>query len=354
MDNIRYMLRIKKPKSHKIIIYILGISLLFIIIFYIINNSKSNYEINSQDWALNNYGQSVGTSTGIKGLDINIVNSWKITKGNKNIIVGIVDSGVDYSLDTLKENILYNDNDLIDGVDNDNNGYIDDYLGWDFYNFDNEIYDNYNYDYHGTYISTTILKVAPQIKILPVKFLKSTTGSAKDATSAIKYAIERGARIINCSWSFNNYDNELYEVIKNNPNILFVCAAGNGNFNLDEHIIYPNSFNLSNIITVMAIANNGEIYNASGYGSKVDIAAPGVNVLVEFPEGDMTLIDGTSVATAFVSSAASLILSVDDKLTPNEVKDIIIKSSRRLDTLKSKCNSEGLLDIYKSLVNYDY
>lgn len=310
---------------------------------------KVESDISKNDWALYNYGQSINGNKGVEGVDINIISAWDITKGEKGIIVAVVDSGVDSSSSKLKDCMLINSADPIDGKDNDQNGFNDDYYGWDFYNNDNSIYDDYLYDYHGTYICTTISKVAPDVKILPVKFLKSTSGSTEDAILAIKYAIDRGAKIINCSWNFQNDSNELYNLIKNNPDIVFVCAAGNMNVNLDEEKLYPCSFDLENMISVMSIDNSGEPYVASGYGRVVDVAAPGVDVEVSLPENDLTYVEGTSVSSAFVSGAVALMLSYDNTLTPKKIKSIINKSAKKLNSLDSLCYSEGCLNVYGSL-----
>lgn len=302
---------------------------------------NSNFEIKSDQWALYNYGQTIKSSNGIKGIDINILKAWKITKGNPNVLVAVVDSGVDTS-----------DKGLSDAI------YSKGKYNKDFYYNDNTIYDSYLQDYHGTYIANTIAcydldskiyGVAPEVSILPIKFLRNTSGSVSDAIRAINYACEIGAKIINCSWNFMEYNDELYNVIASHPNVLFVCAAGNSNLNLDKENIYPTSYDLSNILTVLAIDNTGKVYNSSGRGMKVDIAAPGVNIITILPENDITYINGTSIATAFVSGVTALMLSVNNRLTPEEVIDIVINNANKIDTLDGKCSSGGIIDAYSCL-----
>jgi len=305
--------------------------------------------ITKKDWALKNSGQEVNSIKGIKNIDINILPAWEITKGNENVIVAVIDSGIDINSNKIKSSLYLNEIDKIDSIDNDNNDYVDDYYGWDFYNNDNSLYDDYIYDYHGTYIASNILKVAPNVKILPVKFLNSSYGSVEDSIKAIQYSIDRGAKIINCSWNFKEYNNDLYTIMKNNPDIIFVSAAGNEHINLDEVPIYPASYDLNNVISVMAITSSGEPYITSGYGKKVDIASPGENILVSLPENDETYIDGTSVATSFVTGAIALMYSINEDLPVEKVKDILITSSTSLDTLKGKSKSEGILNVYESL-----
>lgn len=98
--------------------------------------------------------------------------------------------------------------------------------------------------------------------------------------------------------------------MKNNPDILFVCAAGNSNLNLDENVLYPVCYDLCNVISVMSINNQGTIYEYSGYGKCVDIATPVKDIYVEIPEQDKTYVDGTSVSTAFVTGAFILMAIV--------------------------------------------
>jgi subtilisin family serine protease len=306
----------------------------------------------NDDWAMLNYGQTIKDSTGITGIDLNIIPAWKVASTDQSVIVAVTDTGTDFSCDILKDKMLLNNNDPLDGIDNDNNGYIDDYYGWNFYDENNILYEDDLYDYHGTYISTTIAKVArSNASILPVKFMQSTSGSVDDAILAIKYAISRGARIINCSWNFGEPSDELYNIMKDNEDILFICSAGNSNINLEADALYPCSYDLNNIINVTAIDNQGKIHASSGYGKNtIHIAAPGVSVKVILPGNEETYIDGTSVAAAYVSSASALILSKNDKLTPQDIKKIIISTAQKNTLLESLCVAGGYLDIEACLI----
>lgn len=282
------------------------------------------------EWAIYNCGQIVDGKEGISGYDINIIPAWDITKGSSEVIVAVIDTGVDESCDIFQKTKLLS--------------------GWDYYNNDSTTYDQYIHDYHGTYVCSTIAKVAPEITLLPVKFMESTSGSVEDAVKSIKYAIEQGADIINCSWNFYDYNQALYDVIKDNPDVLFVCAAGNYNANIDCVEIYPCAYDLDNIINVLAVDSKGELYCTSGYGKNtVHVAAPGVSIMVCLPENDETYVDGTSVATAFVSAAAGLVLSVDPSLSAVEIKEIIVKSVQPIENIKELCISGGMVNIYNSI-----
>lgn len=317
---------------------ILAILLVIGLCFYTKKDTsiKMSAKITNEQWALKNSGQKIKSKKGIKGIDINISKAWEITTGNPNILVAVVDSGVDISCSGLADSISDN--------------------GKDFYYNDNTVFDDYTQDYHGTYIANTIAGfdsknkvygVAPNIKILPVKFLRGTLGNSTDAVKAVKYACENGAKVVNCSWNFNDYNEELFKVIASYPDVLFVCAAGNSNCNLDSSKIYPACYNLNNILTVMAVDNCGDIYESSGRGMSVDIAAPGANIKTTFPEDDVSYVSGTSVATAYVSGVTALMLSENNKLTPPEIIDIVVSTAKKIDTLDKYCLSGGIIDAYK-------
>lgn len=311
-------------------------------------------DYDDRDWALYNHGQDVNGKKGISGIDINIKDVENIIDINKcsEVIVGVVDTGV-YPSNFLKNHFHKKTKEIADdGIDNDGNGFVDDNCGWDFYNNDNTVYDNYLYDYHGTYIANMIKKVTPTVKILPCKFLQGVTGDAGDGVKAIKYAIDNGAKIINCSWSFENEETELYDLIKNNPEVLFVCVAGNSNINLDESKLYPASYSLNNVISVMSICNNGCVYEYSGYGLSVDIASPGKDIYVTVPEEDKTFVDGTSISTAYVTAAAAMLQSYDPEIKPLEIKQLIISTSQKLKALENKCRAKGCIDIYAAINKY--
>lgn len=307
-------------------------------IFGCSNNNKNNYVT-----------QSVKTTNDVSGDDKAEI--WKITEGEKSIIIGVVDTGVDISCDILKDKIVNNTYEIKDNnKDDDKNGYTDDNVGWDFFNGDNSIYDKKLYDYHGTYICTNIAQLVPNVSLLPVKFMRGTKGTIEDAIEAVNYAIERGAKIINCSWNLNKYSQELYDIMKENKNIIFVCAAGNSSVNMDEEEIYPCSFNLDNIISVGAVDAKGKMYGASGYGNSVDIMALGVDVDVTVPDNDVTSVSGTSIATSFVSATVALMLALNPKLTAVDIKRTLVDTANPIAKLKGKCLSNGCLNVKEAIL----
>ncbi|MGG0177844.1 S8 family serine peptidase [Gottfriedia acidiceleris] len=260
-----------------------------------------NYYDEGQLWGLDNKGQKINDSIGKEDIDVNAPESWK-QYGSKlsEVLVGVIDTGVDITHPDLKGKIWTNPGETgngkeNDGIDNDNDGYVDDVHGWDFYNDDNSVYDPLDGDEHGTHVSGTIaaeltndnkgiVGVAPNVKIVPLKFLGPYGGTTADAIDAIEYAKNKGIKITNNSWGGGEYDPLLEEAIENS-NSLFVAAAGNDGMDNDEEGAYPASYESSNILSVAAVDNKGNLAPFSNYGAEsVDVAAPGVDILSSVPK----------------------------------------------------------------------
>ncbi|MDR4948818.1 S8 family serine peptidase [Neobacillus cucumis] len=262
-------------------------------------NSTPNYY--SQLWGANNTGQSINGLPGVKNIDVDAPEALAKYSGVlKTVLVGVIDTGVDINHPDLKNKIWTNPKEIPnDGIDNDHNGYVDDVHGWDFYNKDNSVYDPLDGDEHGTHVSgiiagqleggsastnTGIAGVAPNVKIVPIKFLGPEGGTSADAISAIEYAQKLGIKVLNNSWGGGDYDPLLEKAIKN-YNGLFIVAAGNDGVNIDSTKSYPASFDSSNILSVAALDNQGNLADFSNYGANtVDVAAPGVDILSSVPK----------------------------------------------------------------------
>ncbi|ODG94049.1 MULTISPECIES: S8 family serine peptidase [Bacillaceae] len=266
------------------------------------NNANDYYE---QLWGLNNKGQTVNDSVGKEDIDIDAPESWtnfssKLAKPEAQVVVGVIDTGVDINHPDLAGKIWKNTKEIPNNkIDDDHNGYVDDVNGWDFYNDDNTVYDALDGDEHGTHVSGTIaaalegpnlsdnkgvVGVAPNVKILPLKFIGPDGGTSADAIEAIEYAKSMGVKITNNSWGGGEYDPLLEEAIANS-NSLFVAAAGNDGMDNDEEGSYPASFESSNILSVAAVDNKGNLAPFSNYGAEsVDVAAPGVDIMSSVPK----------------------------------------------------------------------
>ncbi|MGD9215640.1 MAG: S8 family serine peptidase [Desulfobacteraceae bacterium] len=242
----------------------------------------------SQQWGLYNTGQVVGGYQGTAGIDMDGPQAWDINTGAGEVIVAVVDTGCDIQHPDLAANIWYNSDEIPgDGIDNDRNGYIDDVFGWDFADNDNNPYDASG---HGTHVAGLIAAVgdndrgiagvAWQARIMPVRAMNGfDVGTTADAIDAIEYAVDNGAKIINCSWGGSGFSYALRHVI-DNADALFVCASGNNGQNADTNAYYPAGYDSPNIISVAATDQMDQLAWFSNYGTAtVDVAAPGVRVL---------------------------------------------------------------------------
>lgn len=262
---------------------------------YLMEEEKGQYQ-----WGISNTGQSINGQNGVPDVDMNIEEAWNITKGayagssGKENVVAVIDTGIDIEHPDLKSSIWVNKGEIQgNGIDDDGNGYIDDVNGWDFYNNDNTVFDPMDGDQHGTHVAGIIgasnngmgiIGVAPEVKIMPLKFIGPFGGTTVDAIKAIEYAKKKGVKIVNCSWANNTYDAALKEAIENSGALLVASAGNNGEL-IDSGVSYPAAFNSSNIISVASINNKGDLSDFSNYGVKnVDIAAPGEGILSTVPK----------------------------------------------------------------------
>ncbi len=241
----------------------------------------------SRLWGLHNIGQEVKSIYGTDDADIDALEVWDVTTGSPDVVVAVIDSGVDVNHEDLKNNLWINTGEIANnGIDDDGNGYIDDVNGWDFLINDNDPRDANG---HGTHVAGTIAArgnnkkgvagVSWYAKIMVLRFLDAWgLGSTANAIAAIEYANDMGADVINNSWGGGGGDQALKAAIDAST-ALVVCAAGNSgrNNNITPH--YPSSFTSANIIAVAASNQDDQLAGFSNYGNvSVDVAAPGVNI----------------------------------------------------------------------------
>ena len=305
---------------------------------------------------------------------INAPVAWQNGVRGSGVVVAVVDTGVDITHPQLVNQIYYNHGEMgldaqgrdkrTNGIDDDGNGYVDDWAGYNFLNNSGVMSDDVG---HGTHVSgiiaaehsdTTIKTgyvqgVAPEAKILPVKFLDQSGGSLSDALKGIDYAVMRGAKVINASWGGPGCAQSLRQKIQDlsNENVLFVAAAGNGGENLDLYPQYPAAFIAPLQLTVGAIANTLLQDDYSNYSKTlVNLFAPGTAIVSTVPSslypGGYASMTGTSMATPFVSGAAADLLSAHLGVTVQTVRQMILQS---VDQDPSYTNSSGgRLDVGKA------
>lgn len=227
--------------------------------------------------------------------DINVTTAWELTTGSNEVVIGIIDTGVDYTHNDLTANIWINPNEIPDnGIDDDNNGYIDDIHGIDTANNDSNPMDD---DGHGTHVAGTIGAVGDNgvgvvgvnwnVKMAACKFLDASgSGYTSDALECINYfnaLKQNGINIVatNNSWGGGGSSPTFEQAIEtaNDKNILFLAAAGNASSDNDSDPAYPANYEVDNVISVAASDINGNLASFSNFGqTTVDLAAPGAYI----------------------------------------------------------------------------
>lgn len=338
--------------------------------------------LSQNQWCLNNSGdfffdyQQLSLSEAkqaVLGTDINIEGALNNYSAKREVVIALIDTGVDINHDDLNQNIWVNSKEIpANGLDDDQNGYIDDIYGWNFCNNTNQIY-TMGEDFHGTHCAGSMIACSdnnvgisgicdnPKIKLIVLKVLSGSQSCGKTSSiiEAIKYAESMGASICNLSAGIFENDLNLYETIKSSK-MLFVVAAGNGGNgvlkgkDLDVSPIYPTGYNLENIITVANLQPDGQLNYSSNYGDvAVDLAAPGTSIISTCPNNQYSYMSGTSMAAPLVSATAALLYAGDNKLSLKDVKEIILASTTKLYSLKGLVATEGMLNL-KGAMDYNY
>lgn len=278
---------------------------------------------------------------------VNLPQAWDVTTGSPDVVIGVIDTGVDYTHPDLANNIWHNPNEIPDdGIDNDNNGYIDDVIGWDFVSVDATVVasdedpgppdnDPMDVESHGTHVSGIaaaegnngqgIAGVSWYSRIMPLRAgYKSTAGSGlltvSDIVEALYYACDMGADIINMSFGAPSPSKSMEEALQYcaDKGVFLVAAAGNANTDASH---YPAGFN-----TVFSVAASDDYHRNKAYFSNygpVDMIAPGSSIYSTVPGGLYAYKSGTSMASPFVAGLAALVKSVNPYATRDDMRNLL-------------------------------
>lgn len=305
----------------------------------------------------------------------NALDAWQLTTGSRDIIVAVVDTGIDVTHPDIKKNLWRNPGEsgkdkngrdrATNGIDDDKNGYIDDVHGWNFVHSNNYLKDNHG---HGTHIAGIvgaeggnnigITGVAPRVSLMILKYFdpKSPGNNLVNTIKAFNYAVKMNAHIINYSGGGMEFSQAEYQAVQKaeQKGILFVAAAGNERSNSDLSKYYPADYQLDNIVSVTAINPDLQVLSTSNYGVQtVDIAAPGEDIYSTLPGGSYGTMTGTSQATAFVSGVAALLMAHNRDFDAKAVKKYVLRTGDNLQWLKSKTGTSKKLNIYRALTMLD-
>jgi len=329
-------------------------------------NSNDTYY--SKLWAIENTGQSVNNKSGTKDADMDVNEAWNIEKGDKDVVVAVLDTGVDYTHNDLTDNMWGG---------NSKHGY--DFAGDDDGNNDNDPMPDKPYDdkghYHGTHVAGTIgaignnsngvSGVAQNVQIMAVKvFRPNGYGYNSDILEGLDYVsdqIDAGVKVVAINASYGggggSQGDTMDEAIKNlgKKGVVFCAAAGNDGKNIDNDPTYPASYDAPNIITVAASDQDDKLASFSNYGKNtVEVAAPGTNILSTYPDNQYAYLQGTSMATPNVTGTVALLSSVNPEATVKERIDAITNNVDTKSDLTNKVSTNGRVNTYeavKSLAN---
>lgn len=282
------------------------------------------------------------------GAGIAAQRAWSVSTGSSDVVVAVIDTGVDYTHPDLRANMWINPEEVPgNGIDDDANGYIDDVHGINAMRGAAYPGDPRDENGHGTHVAGTIgavghngqgvVGVNQHVKIMALRFLgASGAGSLSDAITAIDYMItmkNRGVdiRVANNSWGGSGYAAALGDAIQRTEEagIVFVAAAGNDGADNDVEPSYPANFEMNNVVSVAALDEWGNLASFSNYGATtVDIAAPGADIHSTFPGNRYVKLSGTSMATPHVVGALALLFAAEPKLSYTEALARLYESGR--------------------------
>ncbi len=314
----------------------------------------------AEQWALNNTGQDGGKA----GADVQALNAWTKSKGSRDVVVAVLDTGVDYTHLDLVSNMWVRPDNVPQYFDEELGAY-NDLQGFDAnINTSDPMDDNG----HGTHCSGIIgaegnnnegiAGINWNVQIMPLKFLgRGGFGSTKDAIEAINYAIDRkqkgvNIRVISASWGSTQNSKALEDAIRaaGENGILFVAAAGNNSTDNDKRPHYPSNYDLPNVISVAALDRTDSLASFSNYGAKtVHVAAPGREIVSTWLNDAYREASGTSMATPYVSGIAALIIANEPNISVEKLRERLLRSADKIDSLSGKVASGGRINAAKAL-----
>lgn len=297
---------------------------------------------------------------------INAEHAWDLSAGSRDVMVAVIDTGVDYRHPDLKDNIWTNPREIAgNAIDDDNNGFVDDVRGYDFFATDADPMDETGGQNpgHGTHCSgivgavgnngAGISGISQRVSIVPIRFLGADgSGDLLNGIKAIDYAIAIGAQVISASWGAKSSAEEAKPLIEaveraHQKGVIFVVAAGNDGVNNDSVGFYPANSPVANVINVAASGSSDAKPSWSNFGTgNVHLAAPGEGIFSTLPANKYGNLSGTSMATPLVAGLVALMKSQDKNLSGLEARSVLQMTGAKV-SIETACNCR--VDAYAAL-----
>lgn len=309
-------------------------------------------------WGLNN----TGLQGGVIGADVNVTRAWDITTGDTNMIVAVIDTGVNYNHRDLNAQMWRNPGEIPgNNIDDDNNGYVDDVFG---INAVNDNGDPMDLEGHGTHVAGTIgaaandgnehVGVIWKVQIMALRFLGPGGGFNSDQIECINYMMANNIKLSNNSYGGYGFSQAQYDAMAaaGARGHLFICAAGNDSNDNDVLPAYPASHDLDNIISVAALDRRDQLASFSNYGiNSVDIGAPGVEIFSTWFGADTAYntIDGTSMASPHVAGGAALLWSAEPTADYLRIRERLLQRATPIPALSGRVTTGGRLDLFRAI-----
>ena len=288
--------------------------------------------------------------------DVFMREAWDLRTSAADVVVALIDSGIDINHQDLRDNLWTNPLEQTgqQGVDDDQNGYIDDVYGWNVIESDGNLSDAIS---HGTAVSGVlgargnngmgIAGACWEVQLMAVRAFDEEEADIDRILAAVDYILEfPEVQIINASWSGEVDNPALRDALVEigQRQILVVAGAGNEGISLDQEPRFPAAWTMDHLVSVAAIDLMGQLWTDSNFGSSVTVAAPGQDVLSTTPYNNYNPVSGTSYATPLVTGTAALLLAEYHSMSPSQVRQWILSSSRQTSSLAGVVLEGGLLD----------
>jgi subtilisin family serine protease len=296
-----------------------------------------------------------------------VLSAWsQMAPPNSNKpIVAIIDTGLDSNHKVFKNTAAMWTNTAEvpnNGIDDDFNSYVDDVNGWNFINNTSNFFDD---EGHGTHVGGIVVGAGfdifsssldqSRIRVMPLKFLDANgSGSTANAVKAIYYAVDNGAKVINCSWGGPSYSKALHEAMTYayDKKVMIVTAAGNSSLNNDSNAMYPANYDVPSNLSVAASTDSDALASFSNYGNGlVPVASPGVYIYSTLPGGGFGSMSGTSMAAPFVAGLAATAMREATKLTGYQIKQMILTTATKSNLLSGKVSTGSRINALNLIVS---